>query len=60
MLWESIKSLLAGRHAQLPIFFGGIGLLFMEDCASSIVLLRSWVLVALYLCFKFCIFDKLV
>jgi hypothetical protein len=31
----------------------------MEDCAPSI-LLGSWVLVALYLCSRFCIFDKLV
>jgi hypothetical protein len=43
--------------ARLPISFSGIGFLFMEDCAPSIFL-RSWVLVALYLCFKFRIFDK--
>jgi hypothetical protein len=31
----------------------------MENCAQSIFL-RNWALVALYLCSKFCIFDKLV
>jgi hypothetical protein len=31
----------------------------MEDCAPSIFL-RSWVLVASHLCFRFCIFDRLV
>jgi hypothetical protein len=31
----------------------------MEDCAPSIFL-RSWVLVVLYLCSRFCIFDRLV
>jgi len=31
----------------------------MEDCAASIFL-KSWVLVALYLCIKFRIFDKLI
>jgi hypothetical protein len=29
----------------------------MEDCAPS-TFLRSWALVAPYLCFRFCIFDK--
>jgi hypothetical protein len=29
----------------------------MERCAPF-AFLRSWILVALYLCFKFCIFDK--
>jgi hypothetical protein len=30
---------------------------FMEDCAPS-TFIRSWTLVALYLCSRFCIFDK--
>jgi len=29
----------------------------MEDCAPT-TFLRNWVLVALYLCFRFCIFNK--
>jgi hypothetical protein len=31
----------------------------MEDCALS-VFFKSWALVVLYLCSRFCIFDKLV
>ncbi len=56
-LWESIQGPLVRHQAQLPIFFGGIGLLFMEDCAPSIFL-RNWTLVVSYLCFMFCIFDR--
>ncbi len=37
--------------------FEGIDLLSMEDCAQS-NFLGSCVLVILYLCFRFCIFDK--
>jgi hypothetical protein len=44
-------------QARLPIFFGGIGLLFMEDCASS-TFLGSWDLVALDLCSRFRIFNR--
>ncbi len=58
--WESIQSPLVGRQAQLSIFFGGISLLSMENYVSFVILLRSQALVALYLCFKFCIFDRLV
>ncbi len=46
------------RHqAWLLIFFGDIGLLFMKVCAS-IAFLRRWALMALYLCFRFCIFNR--
>jgi hypothetical protein len=43
--------------ARLLISFGGIGLLYMEDCAPSIFL-KNWALVALYLCSRFCIFYR--
>jgi hypothetical protein len=56
-LWESFQGPLTKRQARLLIFFGGIGLLFMEDCVSS-AFLKSWALVALYLCSRFCIFDR--
>jgi hypothetical protein len=46
-----------GHWARLSIFFGGIGLLSMENCAPS-TFLRSWALVASYLCYKFSIFDR--
>jgi hypothetical protein len=48
-----------GRHAWLPIFFGGIGFLSMEDCATS-TFQWSWALVAPYVCYKFRIFDKTI
>ncbi len=56
-LWESFHDLLARHQARLLISFGGIGLLSMDDYASS-VFLRSWALVGSYLCFRFCIFDR--
>jgi hypothetical protein len=56
---ESFKGPLARHHVRLPISFGGIGLLFMEDCAPF-AFLRSWVLVTLYLYSRFHIFDRLV
>jgi hypothetical protein len=55
--WESIQGPLMRHQAQLPISFGGIDLLFMENYAQSDVL-GNWALVAPYLCSKFCIFDK--
>ncbi len=42
---------------DLPISFGGIGLLSMETCVPS-TFLRSWALVALYFFSKFCIFNR--
>jgi hypothetical protein len=45
------------RQAQLPIYFDGINFLFMEDCAPF-AFLMNWALVALYSCFRFCIFNK--
>jgi hypothetical protein len=56
-LWESFQGLLMKHKAGLPISFGGTSLLSMEDYVPSIFL-RSWALVALYLCSKFCIFDQ--
>ncbi len=44
---------------ELPISFGGIGFHSMEDCAPF-AFLRGWALVASYLCYRFCIFDKFV
>jgi len=41
------------------ISIGGINFFSMEDCAPS-TFLRSWALVAPYLCFRFCIFDKTI
>jgi hypothetical protein len=55
--WESFQGPLTRCQAQLLISFVGIGLIFMEDCAPSIFL-GSWALVALYLCSRFCIFDR--
>jgi len=55
--WESFQGPLARHQAQLLISFGGIGCIFMEDCVPFIFL-GSWVLMALYLCFNFCIFYK--
>ncbi len=52
--WESFQCPLAKCQAQLLITFGGIGLFSMEDYAPS-TFLGSWVLVAPYLCFRFCI-----
>jgi hypothetical protein len=57
--WESFQGPLARHQAQLLISFGGIGVIFMEDCVPSIFL-ESWVLVGLYLCSKFCIFNRFV
>ncbi len=45
------------RQARLSISFGGIGLHFMEDCAPF-AFVGNWVLVAPYLCSRFCIFNK--
>ncbi len=56
---ESFQGPLVKRQTWLPIYFGGISLFSMEDCAPSIFL-GSWAFVASYLCFRFCIFDKLV
>jgi len=56
-LRESFHDLLARHQTRLLISFGGKGLLFMDDYASSIFL-RSWALVGSYLCFRFCIFDR--
>jgi hypothetical protein len=48
---------LAKCRVRLLISFSIIGLLSMEDCAPF-VFLKSWVLVAPYLCLRFHIFDK--
>jgi hypothetical protein len=45
------------QQAQLSIFFGGIDLLSMKNCAQSDDL-GNWALVAPYLCVRFFIFDK--
>jgi hypothetical protein len=37
-LWESFKGPLVKCQTQLPTSFGGIGLLFMEDCTPSFFL----------------------
>ncbi len=55
--WEFIQGPLTGCWAQLPIYFGGISFLSMEDCAPF-TFLGSWVLVAPYLCSMFHIFDR--
>jgi hypothetical protein len=57
--WEFFQGPLTRHQTQLLISFGGIGLIFMEDCVPSIFL-GSWALVALYLCSKFHIFYRLV
>jgi hypothetical protein len=56
--WEYFQDPLMRHHVRLSISFGGIGLLSMEKCALSIFL-GSWVLVAPYLCSRFCIFHRL-
>ncbi len=58
-LWESFQGPLMRCQVWLLIFFNGIGLLSIEDCAPC-VFLGNWALVAPYLCFKFYIFDRLV
>ncbi len=58
-LWEFFQGPLARHQAQLPISFSDIGLLSMEDYAPSIFL-GSWVLVVLYLCYRFHIFNIFV
>jgi hypothetical protein len=55
--WESFQDPITRRQIRLPISFGGIYFLSMEDCAPSIFL-GSSVLVAPYLCSKFHIFDR--
>ncbi len=55
--WEFIQRSLMGYQAQLPISFGGINLLFMENYAPY-AFLGNLALVALYLCSKFPIFNK--
>ncbi len=50
---ESIQGPLAGRQTRLPISFGGIYFfLSMEDCAPF-AFIKSWALVAPYLCPSF-------
>jgi hypothetical protein len=51
------KGPLAKHQAQLLISFCCICFFFMEDCALS-TFLGNWALVALYLCFRFHIFDR--
>jgi hypothetical protein len=51
-----VRTLSVQNHGNL-IYFGDIGFLFMEDCAPFAFLV-SWALVALYLCFRFYIFDR--
>jgi hypothetical protein len=55
--WEFFQGLLMMCKVGLPISFGGIGLLSMEDYAPS-TFLGCWALVALYLCSKFRVFDR--
>jgi hypothetical protein len=55
--WEFFQGPLMRCQAQLPISFGGIGLLSIRDCAPF-AFLRRWALVLVYLCSKFHIFDK--
>jgi hypothetical protein len=55
--WESFQGPLAKCQVRLPISFGGMGLLSMEDCAPY-VFLRSWVLMVPYLCSRFHIFNR--
>jgi hypothetical protein len=45
-------------QAQLLISFGSIGLFSMEEDCEPFSFLKSWVLVVLYLCIRFHIFDK--
>jgi len=51
-LWDSIQGPLARCQVWLLIFFGGIGVLYMEVYAPS-AFLGNWALVALYLCWRF-------
>ncbi len=51
-----MRTLWVQNHGNL-IYFGDVGFLFMEDCAPFAFLV-SWALVALYLCFRFYIFDR--
>jgi hypothetical protein len=55
--WESFQGPLVRCQAQLSISFGGISLFSIRDCATF-AFVRRWVLVVLYLCYKFHIFDK--
>ncbi len=55
--WESFQGHLVRCQTQLPISFGGIGLLSMEDYAPF-DFLGSWVLVVPYLCSRFYIFNR--
>jgi hypothetical protein len=55
--WESFQGPLMRHQTQLPISFCGIGFLFIDDCAPF-VFLRSWALMAPYLCSRFRIFDR--
>jgi len=57
--WEFFQGPLVRHQVQLPIPFGGMGLLSMEDCTQS-TLLGSWALVASYLCSKFRIFNETI
>jgi hypothetical protein len=56
-LGESFQGPLVRHQTQLPISFGGIGFLFMDDCAPF-VFLGSWALMAPYLCSRFRIFNS--
>jgi hypothetical protein len=47
----------SGQLARLPIFFGGLGFLSMEDCAPY-AFIGSWALMVLYLCSMFRIFTR--
>ncbi len=57
--WEFFYGPLIRSQARLPISFGGISLLSMEDYAPF-AFLRNWVLVIFYLYLRFHIFDKFV
>jgi hypothetical protein len=52
------SGLLAWHQAQLSISFADICFFYGGLC--PIYFFRNWVLVALYLSSKFCVFDKLV
>jgi hypothetical protein len=58
-LWEYFQGFLTMHQPQLSISFGGIGLIFMEDCAPF-VFLRNWALVISHLCSRFHILEKYV
>jgi hypothetical protein len=55
--WESFQGPLIKHQAQLLISFGGISFICMEDCAPF-VFSGNWILVALYLCSRFHIFNR--